>query len=154
VCPHCKNKHRITWLWPLYKHLRITRVPTVFSRNLPLCRKKNLLCTDLKRFIWKFYHIFSPSLFETFQANVKISFFFSASDFFKFYLVPHSTLYRLPGFLSSRPNRITPPPHPQGSVAPPPFGSKGGDTFACGGGGGWTQFRRRDKHSGILNSSM
>ncbi len=28
------------------------------------------------------------------------------------------------GILSSRPNWIPPPPHPQGNVAPPPFGSK------------------------------
>jgi hypothetical protein len=84
VCPHCENKHRNTWLWPLYKHLRITRVPTVFSRNLPLCRiTKSLLCTDLKRCIWKFYQIFSPSLFETLQANVKISFFLLGLGFFK-----------------------------------------------------------------------
>ncbi len=31
----------------------------------------------------------------------------------------------------SRPNWIPPPPHPQPSVSPPPFGSKGVDTFAC-----------------------
>jgi hypothetical protein len=39
----------------------------------------------------------------------------------------------VPGFLSSRPNCDPPPPHPQGSVAPPPLGSKGGDTRWGGG---------------------
>ncbi len=29
-------------------------------------------------------------------------------------------VYRVTGFLSSRPNWVSPPPHPQGSVAPPP----------------------------------
>jgi hypothetical protein len=33
---------------------------------------------------------------------------------------------RVPGFLSSRPNWLPPSRHPQRSVAPPPFGSKGG----------------------------
>ncbi len=47
--------------------------------------------------------------------------------------------------------RIGSPPQSQVSVAPPPFGSKGRDTLACGGGGGGgTQFRRRDRHSGTL----
>jgi|688.fasta_scaffold778411_1 hypothetical protein len=32
--------------------------------------------------------------------------------------------------------RIGSPPQSQVSVAPPPFGSKGRDTLACGGGGG------------------
>jgi hypothetical protein len=32
----------------------------------------------------------------------------------------------------------------------PPFGSKRGDTLACGGGGGGTQFQRRDRHCGTL----
>jgi hypothetical protein len=36
---------------------------------------------------------------------------------------------------------VVPPP-------PPPHGPKGGDTLACGGGRGVTQFRRRDRHSG------
>jgi hypothetical protein len=31
-----------------------------------------------------------------------------------------------------------------------PFGSKGEDTLACGGGGWGTQFRRRDRQSGTL----
>ncbi len=34
-------------------------------------------------------------------------------------------VYRVPGFLSSRPNWVPPLPQPQGSVAPPPFGFKG-----------------------------
>jgi hypothetical protein len=38
------------------------------------------------------------------------------------------TDYRVPGFLSNRPNWVLPPPHPQGSVAPTHFGTKGGDT--------------------------
>ncbi len=42
------------------------------------------------------------------------------------------------GFLSSRPNRVSPPPHPKKTVATP-FGSKGGDTLACGGEGGGSQ---------------
>ena len=33
-----------------------------------------------------------------------------------------------------------------------PFWSKREDTLACGGGGGETQFRRRDRHSGTLSS--
>jgi hypothetical protein len=37
-------------------------------------------------------------------------------------------VFRVPGFLSSRPNWGPQPPHPQESVAPPPFESKGGDT--------------------------
>jgi hypothetical protein len=32
-------------------------------------------------------------------------------------------VYRVPGLLSSRPNWVPPPPHPQESVVPPPFGS-------------------------------
>ena len=32
----------------------------------------------------------------------------------------------------------------------PPFGSKRGDTLACGGGRGGTQFQRRERHSGTL----
>ncbi len=43
--------------------------------------------------------------------------------------------YRVPGILSSRPNWAPPPPHPQGSVAPPPFGSHW-RTHSLGGGGG------------------
>ncbi len=44
------------------------------------------------------------------------------------------------------------PPHPltRRSVAsPPPLGPKD-ETLACGGGGGGTQFRRWDRHSGTL----
>ncbi len=43
------------------------------------------------------------------------------------------TEYRVPGILSSRPNWVPPPPHSQRSVALSTFGSKGGDTLACGG---------------------
>ncbi len=50
-------------------------------------------------------------------------------------------VYRVPGFLSSSPNR---PPTPS------PLWVQGGDTLAYGGGGGRTQFRRRDRHSGTL----
>jgi hypothetical protein len=40
---------------------------------------------------------------------------------------------RVTGFLSSRPNRLHPAPHPQASVAsPPPFGSKGGTHLLAG----------------------
>ncbi len=43
-------------------------------------------------------------------------------------------------------NWVPPLPHTLGSDAPSPFGSKGGDTLGCGGGGGWgTQLRRRDR---------
>jgi hypothetical protein len=43
-------------------------------------------------------------------------------------------------FFSSRQNWVPHPPHPQRNIAPPPFGSIGGDTLLAGG----TQFRRRD----------
>jgi hypothetical protein len=67
-------------------------------------------------------------------------------------------VYRVSSFLSLRRNWFHPPPppppapqsHPQAIVAPSPFGSKEGGTLDCGGGGGWPQFRRRDKHSGTL----
>ncbi len=55
---------------------------------------------------------------------------------------------RVPGFLFSCPNWLPPPPYPQASVAPPPFGSRG-DTLASGKGAGG-QFGRRDRHSGTL----
>jgi hypothetical protein len=43
---------------------------------------------------------------------------------------------RVPGFLSSRPNWLRPPPHPQGSVAPPlPLWSGGAGEHAGGRGG-------------------
>ncbi len=50
--------------------------------------------------------------------------------------LPKHRVYKVPGFLYSRPNAIPPPPHPHDSVAPLPFGSKRGDTFPCVGGGG------------------
>jgi hypothetical protein len=40
-------------------------------------------------------------------------------------------------------------PHPKRMLLSP-VGSKGWDTPACGGGGGGTQLRRRDRHSGTL----
>ncbi len=54
--------------------------------------------------------------------------------------------------LSLQPSELAPPPpHPQASVPPPPFSSKGGgDTLAGGRGGSWSQFGRRDRHSGTL----
>jgi hypothetical protein len=56
----------------------------------------------------------------------------------------------VPGFLSSRPNWLPPPPHPQVSVAPP-FGPRGRGTYSLGGEGvGGSQFVRRDRHSGTL----
>jgi hypothetical protein len=53
----------------------------------------------------------------------------------------------MPGFLSNRPNWVHSNPSPTSGCCPS-FGSKRGDTLACGGGGGGTQFRRRDRHSG------
>ncbi len=53
--------------------------------------------------------------------------------------------------LSVLSSELDPPPlHLQASVAPPSFGSKMGDTLACGGGGGRTQFQRKDRHSGTV----
>ncbi len=46
------------------------------------------------------------------------------------------SMCRVSGFLSSRPNRVPPTPRPQGSIAPPTFGFKGGDTLAGGRGEG------------------
>ncbi len=60
-------------------------------------------------------------------------------------------IFRVPGFLSSRPNLVPSPPHPQWSVAPAAFGFRGKHTRSRG--RGWwdpTQFRRRDRHSGTL----
>ncbi len=52
--------------------------------------------------------------------------------------------YRMPGFLSSRPNWL-PTAHSPASECCPPFGSNGeGDTLACG--RGVSQFGRRDRH--------
>jgi hypothetical protein len=56
------------------------------------------------------------------------------------------------GFLSSRPNWLPPPPHPQASVAsPPPCFRRGGHT-RLGRGGGGSKFGRRDRHSGTLGT--
>jgi hypothetical protein len=44
---------------------------------------------------------------------------------------------------------VCPPPLTRKRVLLPLFGSKG-DTLACGGRGGGTQFRRRDRHPGTL----
>ncbi len=60
----------------------------------------------------------------------------------------YCTVYRMPGFLYSRPNWV--PPSPTRSVAPPPFGSKVGRHTLLGGRSGGTQFRRRDRQSGTL----
>ncbi len=50
-------------------------------------------------------------------------------------------VYRVPCFLTSCPNRVPPPPHPPcRECALPPYGSKGGNTLACGGGGGGPDF--------------
>jgi hypothetical protein len=51
------------------------------------------------------------------------------------FLGPQSRQDRVPGFLSSRPNWLPPPPHPQASVAPA-FGSRGGGTHSLPGDGG------------------
>ncbi len=48
----------------------------------------------------------------------------------------HRVHYRVPGFLSSRPNWVPQPPYPQGSVALSSLWVQGGDTLACGVGGG------------------
>ncbi len=116
----------------------------------------SLYFVDLKRCIWKFYQIFSPSLLETFQANVKISFFFLASDFFQTDLVPHRVLYTaecqafLPVVRIGSPHPLT----RKGMLPLPPLGPGGGRyAFACGRGSGRIQFRRRDRHSGILCST-
>ncbi len=59
---------------------------------------------------------------------------------------------RVPGFLSSRPNCLPPPPHTQPRVAsPPPFWFQGRrHTRLRKRGGWWSQFGRRDRHSGTL----
>jgi hypothetical protein len=53
-------------------------------------------------------------------------------------------VYRVPGFLSSRPNWVPPLPHPQASVASPPLGPRGEKNSLAGKGGGpksddWTE---------------
>ncbi len=58
------------------------------------------------------------------------------SSFLSTYIVVRNHgVFRVPGFLSNRPNWVPPFPHLQGSVALPPFGSRG-DTLAGWGGGG------------------
>ncbi len=53
-------------------------------------------------------------------------------------------VYRVPAFLPVVRIGSSLPPHPQASVAPPTFGSKGGETFATGeGGGGPIQTKRQ-----------
>jgi hypothetical protein len=56
---------------------------------------------------------------------------------------------RVLGFFSSRPNWDPPTPSPAGECVPL-FGS-GGDTLACGKGGGGSQFGRGDRHYGTLS---
>jgi hypothetical protein len=58
-------------------------------------------------------------------------------------------VYRVPGFLSSRPNWLPRSPLPQASVALVPLWfQEGGDTPAGGRGAGGSQFgRRKDRHS-------
>ncbi len=51
---------------------------------------------------------------------------------------------RVPGFTSSRPNWL-PPPSPVSKCCLPLWFQGGGDTFACGWGGGGSQFGRRDR---------
>jgi hypothetical protein len=62
--------------------------------------------------------------------------------------------HRVLGFFSSRPNRDPPPPTltRRRVCPPPPFGS-GGDTFACGRGGG-SQFGRGERHCGTLGINV
>ncbi len=55
-------------------------------------------------------------------------------------------MYVVPGFLSSRPNWLPPPPHPQACVAPLWF--LGGTHSLAGEVGGGSQFGRRGRHSG------
>ncbi len=56
-------------------------------------------------------------------------------------------VFRVPGFLSSRPNWVPPSRHPQASVAPPLWVQGGRHCRLLGKEWG-TQFRRRDRHSG------
>ncbi len=53
-------------------------------------------------------------------------------------------------FFSSRPNFDPPLPHLQPRVPPPPFGSGGRDTLACGRGVGGSQLGQWDRHCGTL----
>jgi hypothetical protein len=58
----------------------------------------------------------------------------------------HHRVYRVPGFLFSRPNWVPSSPLSECVSPHPPLGSWGGVTHACGVGSGGTQFRRRDRH--------
>jgi hypothetical protein len=57
--------------------------------------------------------------------------------------------------LSFQSSESGPPlPHPQGSAVPPPFGSKGEDKPACGGGGGPNAMMKNPSHAAVpLNPS-
>jgi len=59
-------------------------------------------------------------------------------------------VYRVPGFLSSRPNWVLHPLTCKGELLLPRLSSKGETHSLAGEGGGGTKFRRRDKHSGTL----
>jgi hypothetical protein len=61
----------------------------------------------------------------------------------------HNRVYRVKAFSQVVRVGSTHPLPPRG-VAFPPLGTEGGDTLACGGGDGGTQFRRRDRHSGTV----
>jgi hypothetical protein len=63
------------------------------------------------------------------------------------------TVYRMPVFLSSHPNWVPQPPHPQASVAVLSFGSKGGHTRLWERGGG-SQFGRKDRHLVLYRHSI
>ncbi len=56
-------------------------------------------------------------------------------------------VYRVSGFLSSRPNRVPHPLNRKRVLLPPPIGSKGGDTLACGGGRGEDLISTQDRHT-------
>jgi hypothetical protein len=81
--------------------------------------------------------------------------FFSCFTFFLVSLSKFCVRHSLPqsiqsashSFQSSKLGPPAPSSHPPGSVAPRPFGSNGGDTHACRGGGEGTQFRRLDRNS-------
>ncbi len=62
----------------------------------------------------------------------------------------HHRVYRVTGFLSSRPNRVFHPLTRKGELLLPRLSSKGVTHSLAGEGVGGTKFRRRDKHSGTL----